>query len=278
MRRFHLSAIALVVITCIGLSIDAQEPTTAGAYVQRGNSRQSKDVAGAIADYTKAIELDPRSADAYFHRGLLLFDKEAYDAAIADLSTVITLDPKHANAYLWRGIARMNEYYAQPTKERSYESALADFTQTIKLDPKHEEAYDNRGDLLLYEKHDYDLAIADYTKAIAINSLDYQAYKGRGIARGKMTDYDGAIADLTASLDLVLDADSYSDRATFRRAKRDFIGAIEDYGKAIERAPKNPSYYRERATTYRAIHKTSLAEADERTAGELERSAGRKDH
>ena len=41
-----------------------------GAYYGRGNTFLSiKKYEEAIADYTKAIELDPKDADAYYNRG-----------------------------------------------------------------------------------------------------------------------------------------------------------------------------------------------------------------
>jgi tetratricopeptide (TPR) repeat protein len=47
----------------------------------------------AIADYTKAIALDPNVATAYTHRGLAYGRKGEVDRAIADFSKVLELDP-----------------------------------------------------------------------------------------------------------------------------------------------------------------------------------------
>ena len=44
---------------------------SAKAFADRGNLYETtSDYAHAIADYTRAIELDPAAADAYFDRGL----------------------------------------------------------------------------------------------------------------------------------------------------------------------------------------------------------------
>jgi Flp pilus assembly protein TadD len=62
-----------------------QTPTTASGYLDRGRARADKgDMDGAIVDYTKAIELDPRSDVAYNNRGLARYHKGDLDEAIAD--------------------------------------------------------------------------------------------------------------------------------------------------------------------------------------------------
>ena len=52
----------------------------------------------AIADYTKAIEIDPKFADAYYNRGLAYCYKQDYDRAITDYTKAIEIDPKFAIA------------------------------------------------------------------------------------------------------------------------------------------------------------------------------------
>jgi tetratricopeptide (TPR) repeat protein len=50
----------------------------------------------AIADFDKAIQLQPDFADAYFNRGLAYYYKGEYDCAIADFKKVLELsqDPQ----------------------------------------------------------------------------------------------------------------------------------------------------------------------------------------
>ena len=66
------------------------------------------DYTGAIADYNKAIEINPAYVEAYFYRGRLKFRLKDINGAIADYSKVIEINPKSAQAYLQRGIARIN--------------------------------------------------------------------------------------------------------------------------------------------------------------------------
>ena len=50
----------------------------------------------AIADLTKAIELEPNSAATHYMRGLVYKDRRKYDLAIADFQKValLTTDPE----------------------------------------------------------------------------------------------------------------------------------------------------------------------------------------
>lgn len=57
------------------------------AYYNRGNLRCSQqDYRGAIADYTRAIELRPDFGDAYYNRGLVYLRQGNTAAGTADLS------------------------------------------------------------------------------------------------------------------------------------------------------------------------------------------------
>ena len=62
----------------------------------------------AIADYTEAIRLNPKDADAYYNRGLAYWNKGKFDKAIAEYTEAIRLNPKLAEAYYSRGFAYRN--------------------------------------------------------------------------------------------------------------------------------------------------------------------------
>ena len=57
------------------------------------------DLDGAFADYTKAIEIDPRNPIAYSNRGNAREDKGDLDGAIADHKKAIEVDGTFAAAY-----------------------------------------------------------------------------------------------------------------------------------------------------------------------------------
>src|SRR5262249_7737007 len=79
------------------------------AHHERGISYKSKgDVDRAIANFSEAIRLDPKYAEAYYVRGVAYGNKGDLDRAIADYSEAIRLDPKLAAAYNNRGNAYKN--------------------------------------------------------------------------------------------------------------------------------------------------------------------------
>ena len=72
-----------------------------------GNTKLNlEDYYGAIEDYSKAIELDPDDADAYYNRGVAKKKLKDYYGAINDYSKAIELKPDYADAYVNRGISK----------------------------------------------------------------------------------------------------------------------------------------------------------------------------
>lgn len=61
----------------------------------------------ALADYNKAILLNPDYAEAYSNRGLLLNDLKQYDAALADYDKSIAVDPDFSDAYWYKGLLKL---------------------------------------------------------------------------------------------------------------------------------------------------------------------------
>ena len=57
----------------------------------------------AIATYNKAIEVNPKSAIAYYYRGDEYLQLEDKEKALQDYDKAINIDPNYANAYFDRG-------------------------------------------------------------------------------------------------------------------------------------------------------------------------------
>ena len=200
-------------------------PNFARAYFNRGFSKDNlEDYYGAIADYTKAIEIYPNFARAYFNRGFSKDNLEDYYGAIADYTKAIELDPNYTGAYYNRGITKGNleDYYG----------AIADNTKAIELDPNYADAYNNRGNAK-GDLKDYYGAIADYTKAIELDPNYAKAYYNRAFQKGKLKDHYGAIADYTKAIELDPNfATAYNNRAIAKYYLKDYNGACQDGRKA----------------------------------------------
>ncbi len=137
----------------------------------RGLERQrAGDLPAAIAAYRRAIELDPRFAEAYNNRGIAYFNQGENLLAIADFTHSIELAPSES-AYNNRGNALLG-------LKRSKE-AIADFTQAIGIKPSAESFY-NRGGAYFNDRQ-FTQASADFNDAIKLNPKLARAYIFRGL-------------------------------------------------------------------------------------------------
>ena len=94
---------------------------TANALVAKG------DVDGGIANYDRAISLDPSKAIFYSNRADAWNRKGQYDRAIADADQAIRLDPRYVRAYLHRASAW--------DSKGVYDRALADYDPLFASSP-----------------------------------------------------------------------------------------------------------------------------------------------
>ena len=127
-------SVAVLAIALIGggpaIGGDEGAPTTAQGYNHRGAARQKTgDVDGAIADYTKAIGLDRKSASAYALRGAQFFNRRAFVESIPDLRAAIEYDGEGtsddgAASYLWLARAFVGQRAVATTELRAYVAAL----------------------------------------------------------------------------------------------------------------------------------------------------------
>jgi tetratricopeptide (TPR) repeat protein len=82
-----------------------QYPSNKEAYYYRGlANRRLNNLDWAVADYNKALELDPNYTTVYISRGFVFALQKKYDMAIRDYSTAIKLDPNEKQAYINRSI------------------------------------------------------------------------------------------------------------------------------------------------------------------------------
>ncbi len=73
----------------------------------RGQARLAReDFAGAIADYTLALSLEPGSAALRNHRGWAYLFSDAFRLALADFDEALRIDPELGQAFSGRGLAR----------------------------------------------------------------------------------------------------------------------------------------------------------------------------
>jgi tetratricopeptide (TPR) repeat protein len=99
-------------------------------------SYKNKDYQKAIAEYDRAIALNPEDAYAYSCRGSCYCRLGNSALATADYNRSIELEPEVAMTYYRRGFIHF--------MTRNYWLALGDYNRAIDLDPNFALAYSNR--------------------------------------------------------------------------------------------------------------------------------------
>jgi tetratricopeptide (TPR) repeat protein len=216
----------------------------ATVYFYRGYTHGlNGDSDAALADYSKAIELDSGYTFAYNNRGVVYTEQGNLKAALADFSKAIELDPKYALAYYNRGIVYIDQ--------GNLEAALADYSKAIELNPEDEDAYYNRG-LVYKDQGNLEAALADFSKAIELNPQDAEAYSNRGIVYANQGNLEAALADFSKAIELnPQDAEAYNNRGyTLAQLGTRLDQALNDLNHALELDPNNASYHDSRASVY----------------------------
>ena len=143
---------------------DAQIATThAEALLRSGKTEE------ALAEFDRAIALDPYNAQALYNRGLLYQGEKQHQLAIDDLTAANGLTPQRAEPLLGRAIS----YLALD----KITEAAADLDEAAQADPQNEQIWTTRG--IAYERlGDKAKAAASYNRAIAIRPRDEAARSG----------------------------------------------------------------------------------------------------
>jgi tetratricopeptide (TPR) repeat protein/V8-like Glu-specific endopeptidase len=260
--RFADIASGLGVETGTSIARTVQSPTlTADDYFVSANQKYEQgSYQGALADYDRAIAINPNYAKAYVNRGFLKYDKlNDLKGALADYDRAIAINPNLAEAYNNRGNLKDD-------KLNNPQGALADYDRAIALNPNYAYAYNNRGNLKQDKLNNPQGALADYDRAIALNPNLAEAYNNRGSLKGdKLNNPQGALADYDRAITLNPNlADAYYNRGNLKYQKlNNPQGALADYDRAIALNPNlADAYYNRGSLKYQKLNNPQGALAD----------------
>lgn len=141
-------------------SKDGDWNTQAVALWREGKYADPQKAAGLLV---KALQADPRMAEAYNNRGNAYREMKKYGEALQDYNQAIRIDPQFVIAYNNRG----NVYYDQ----QNYQMAVRDYNKAISLDSAYHRAYLNRG-LAYHQLKRDDLACQDFTRACQLGDCE----------------------------------------------------------------------------------------------------------
>src|SRR5262245_52478551 len=129
----------------------------ARAYFRLGRDEE------AVADNSRAIDLDPKVAHAWYNRGVSYDRLGRPDKAVIDFGTAVELDPNFLHA--WHNLGAAHSQLGKPDK------ALKAYLRAIELDPTYSPAWNGRG--VAYAKlGEPDSALADFTRALELDSAN----------------------------------------------------------------------------------------------------------
>jgi tetratricopeptide (TPR) repeat protein len=268
----YLNAVRLDEIWRCPLSGASGPPAeSAAAYFANGQAAyRSGDWKNAVYHFSKAIELDPKVADAYFRRAWSYLepgDKSSLDKALADVAKVLELSPDHKAVYYARGEAyRKRAYFSLDVgnKEEAndlLDRALADYQIALEAYPSSREMPVSMGHAH-FAKGDLDRALAEYAKIF---------------------DQDPDFAQLADTLRMLFAAygrqarefDCGNSRAIAGLAAKYFMDerqygqAVKSYSRAIELGDNQAHHYMRRSGAHEANGDLDAALADADTAFRL---------
>ncbi|TKJ32861.1 hypothetical protein CEE39_04750 [bacterium (candidate division B38) B3_B38] len=246
------------------------DPNIVDAYVMLGNMFTRRNLyQRAVADYRRAIELNPDYDLPKINLAIAYKEWERYEEAAAILKEVVSRQPRNsrANFYLGDVYRRQGMYdeaikYYQQGVEHDPNSAtlnaelgLGYYYQGLlsKAEQSLRRALERNPSIytahfalaLIYEKKgDFDSAIEEYKKEIENNPQGFKAYFNLGIIYGKRGDYTRQIELIKKSVELNSKfsegyfylAKAYLDT----RDEKNFQDAIEAANRGLQLDPNSP--------------------------------------
>jgi Tfp pilus assembly protein PilF len=156
-----------------GIKIPGREDTDAKTHLLKGyRLHRQKNYKEALTELNKAIEADPKNAEAYYWRGRTLVNLERLDQGIADFKAAVKFKPDYAEAYDNLGWLA--------SKRGEVDEGIAYLTKSIEFKPENAWAFHYRS-RLFFSKGDVAGAMKDAEKACSLGYQDgckaYETYK-----------------------------------------------------------------------------------------------------
>jgi tetratricopeptide (TPR) repeat protein len=248
------------------------EPADAAAYARRGAAFSGRrDFAHAIADFTRALELNPTEAEYAYQRGMAYWQNEQPIPALSDFDHALQLNTDYLPALISRAqlrlatkdtaaaIADLDAAARVAPKQADVRFTLAHLYQQADLpsravvqldlwianhpdDSKMIDALYGRCWLRALRGEDLSKALDDcnaaYRRSDKSNPANARILDSRGLVRLRLGDYDKAIADYGDSLKLAPNnAGSLYGRGVAKIRKKKIAEGQADIDKAMSLSP-----------------------------------------
>lgn len=167
-------------------------PQESQYFVNRGIIKEHvMDTTGAMADYQRALTLDPTQGSAIHNMAVIKRSRGDQSESEKLLNDAILRSPSLPYPYAARAYYRLNH--------KNYKGALEDYDKVIELDPMDEESWLYRGMVKELLK-DPDGAFINYTQAITLKNDYARAWLTRGNLLSKLNRFSDAAEDYSVAL------------------------------------------------------------------------------
>ncbi len=183
----------------------------------------------AISYYRRALEIQPRHADAHASLAAELVTVERLDEAIEHANAALRIQPKFAEAHVSLGLAMAYRGFPDEAVEH-YQAALV-------INPRYAEAHSNLGVELRALGRDEE-AVQHFREALTFRPDYVDALSNLGVALASMGDVQGSAEALRRAVLL----DPANVEAAFNLGVALLLDgaaeeAVESFNRAIERSP-----------------------------------------
>ncbi len=183
----------------------------------------------ALADFNRAVELDPENGWVIASRGETYQAMGRHEEALADFNRAVELDPDGT----WLVTSRGRAYRSMGR----YDEALADFNRAIELDPENGWAIVSRGETYRSMGR-HEEALADFNRAIELDPENGWAIVSRGETYRSMGRHEEALADFNRAIELDPEYDwAIAQRDETRLAMGRYAEELADLNRTIEADP-----------------------------------------
>ncbi len=196
---------------------------------------QKGQVDGAIAQFQKALEIQPNYEEAHNNLDSALFPKGQVDEALAQFQKAMELQPNDPEAH--------NNLGSVLFQKGQVDEAIAHYQKALELQPNYPDAQNNLGFGLL-QKGRVDEAIAHFERAVELQPNYPDAHNNLGIALFQKGRVDEAIAHFQIAVELRPDsAEAHFNLGSALVQKGEMHVAITHFQKAMDLQPNNPNIY-----------------------------------
>jgi len=222
-------------------------------YVMRGTAyREAGEYEKSLADFNKAIELNPHNAKTFRARAWTYNDIGDGRNSLKDCNTALSIDPNCTDVYATR--ARAYGKLEEP------ENALKDYNKALAINPSDSAIYWGRG-WLYSVTGQHEKALADFNQALKMQPDEKRVLVGRAMCYANLGQYENSEKDLS---DYLIARPDHLSNTLWRRsliylADGKYQQALDDSQKVLTATPDNWSAAAVHALALAGLGKTEEA-------------------